>query len=145
MRSMTSATFSSSLPGVLDCARADDATVDNAMSRTAAYAPRMTAPLCEMEFDLDGDTGVDGDTLTAGRLEPNLFGGADGGLVKSVPELADDAQDSNLIRCREFDLEYDGALDSKRLGLVGVTRLRLEQNFNRRRIAEGGDGCDVRR
>ena len=89
-------------------------------------------PLREMKFDLDGDTGVDRDSLTAGRLEANLLGGAEGSLVKSVPELSDHAQDSNLIRRREFDFKYDGALDSKRLGLVGVTRLRLEQNLNGR-------------
>jgi len=82
-----------------------------------------------MEFDLDGDSGIDGDSLASCRLETNLFSGASSGLVKSVPQLSDHAQHSNLVRCRELDLEYDGALDSKRLGLVGVTRLRLEQNL----------------
>src|SRR5262245_24476433 len=140
-----SATFSSSPPGGLtDCARAGDATVDNATSRTATNAPRMTGPLCEMEFDLYGDTGIDGHSLAACRFEANLFGGANGGLVKAVPQLSKHAQDTNLVRCREFDLENNGALDSERLGFVGVTRLWLEQNFDRR-VAEGSTSGDARR
>jgi hypothetical protein len=51
-----------------------------------------------MKFDLHGDTGVDGDTLAACRLETNLLGGADCRFVKPVPKLSDDAQHPNLIR-----------------------------------------------
>src|SRR5215470_5885859 len=138
-----SATFSSSPVALTDCARADDDRI-NATSRMAAHAPRMTGPLCEMEFNLDGDTGIDGDPLAACRLETNLFGSAYGGLVESVPQLPDHAQYSNLIRCCEVDLEYNRALDSKRLGLVGVTRLRLVQNLERR-LAEGSTRRDARR
>ena len=89
-----------------------------------------------MEFDLDGDAGVDGHALAACRLEANLFGGADCGLVKTVPQRSDDAQHSDFVRRGEFDLEDDGSLDSERLGLVCVTRLRLEQNLDRR-LGEG--------
>jgi hypothetical protein len=83
-----------------------------------------------MELNLDSDTGVDGHTLAPCRLETNLFGGADCGFVKPVPQLSDDAQHSNFIRSRELDFEYHGALDSERLGLVRVSRLRLEENFD---------------
>ena len=83
-----------------------------------------------MEFNLDGHTGIDGYALAARRLETNLLGGADGGFVKPVSQLSNDAQHSNLIRCGELDLEYYGPLDSECLGLVGVTRLRLEQNLD---------------
>ena len=69
-------------------------------------------------------------TATPWRRETNLFGGADGSFVKSVPELSNHAQYSNLVRRCEFDLEYNRALDSKRFGFVGVTRLRLEQNLD---------------
>jgi hypothetical protein len=79
-----------------------------------------------MKFDLDGDAGVDGHALAVCRFEANLFGGADCGLVKPVPQRSDDAQHSNFVRRGEFDLEYYRSLDSERLGLVCVTRLRLE-------------------
>src|SRR5262249_30246373 len=87
--------------------------------------------------DLNGDASVDRDTLPPCGLETNLFGGADCGLVESMPQLSDDAQHPNLIRGGEFDFEYYRALDSERLGLVRVTRLRLEQKLDRR-VAEGG-------
>ena len=83
-----------------------------------------------MKFNLDRDTGVDGDALAACRLEANLFGGADCGLVEAVSQLSNDAQYSNLIRRGEFDFEHDRALDSQRLGLVGVARLRFEENLD---------------
>jgi len=84
-----------------------------------------------MELNLDSDTRVDGHALAACRLETNLFGGADCGFVKPVPQLSEDTQHSNFIRGGEFDFEYYGALDSQRFGLVRVSRLRLEENLDR--------------
>src|SRR5262249_44039075 len=86
-----------------------------------------------MELNLYGDTRIDGYALAACRLETNLFGGADGSLVESVPQLSNHAQHSNLIRGGAFDLEHHGALDAERLGFVRVPRLRFEENL------DGGD------
>ena len=83
-----------------------------------------------MEFDLYGDARIDGHPLSTCRFETYLFGGLDSGLVQPVPELSNDAQHSNLVRRGELHFEDDGALNSERFGLVGVTRLWLEQNFD---------------
>jgi hypothetical protein len=83
-----------------------------------------------MKFDLDRDTGVDGNALAACGLETNLFGSADCGLVEAVSQLSHDAQHSNLVRRGEFNFEHDRALDSERLGFVRVAWLRFEQDFD---------------
>ena len=42
---------------------------------------QLIRPLREMELNLYGDTGIDGDSLAACWLETNLFSGANGFFV----------------------------------------------------------------
>src|SRR4051812_29599416 len=99
-------------------------------SGTASSIRRM-GTLCESKHDVDGRLRINGTAALLGRLETNLLGGLDGGLIEAMAKAAHYANHADSAGRRELDFEQHIAFDPKFARLVRVDRRWLVQHFDR--------------
>src|SRR5581483_5265446 len=92
----------------------------------------------QLEYDVNYGRKIDRMAILNGRLEANLLSRSDRRFVQSVPQSFGHALNLYLPTRQEDHIHQNFALDSQASSFIRVLRLRLGQEFNRRRLRRLG-------
>src|ERR1700722_17131871 len=86
----------------------------------------------QLERHMHNGGGINRLAAVHGRLEPDLVGGCHGRFIQSVAQASHHAVHVQRTVRRKTDFEKHFALQLHTAGFIGINRVRLECNFDRR-------------